>query len=166
MTPFLALILGFIAAVTGGVPASAQAGVPARVGLLSSHSAERETESKIGATAFRAGMKALGYVEPLNLVIEERHANGDRDRLRSHAAELVNARVQVIVTIGTDATQAARDITSSVPIVMAGVGDPVRAGLVASLAHPSGNITGTAIFSPEAARKADRDAEGGGPAHP
>src|SRR3954468_16112700 len=131
----------------------AQAADRARVGLLSLHSADQERAGGIGATAFRAGMQALGYTEPQNVVIEERHANGDKDQLRSLASELVAARVQIIVTVGTDATQAAQQSTSSIPIVMAGVGDAVRSGFVASLAHPGGNITGTAIFSPEATVK-------------
>src|SRR4051794_11330945 len=100
----------------------AQAADRARVGVLSLHSADQERAGGIGATAFRAGMQALGYTEPQNLVIQERHANGSRDRLRSLANELVAARVQVIVTVGTDATQAAKESTSSIPIVMAAVG--------------------------------------------
>ena len=69
-------------------------------------------------------MQRLGYREGQNLVIYERHADGDRARLQSLAAELVDARIEVIVAVGTDATEAARAITSSIPIVMAGVGDP------------------------------------------
>src|SRR3954447_1088071 len=95
---------------------------PRRVGVLSLHRADQEAAGKIGANAFRAGMRALGYTEPHDLIVEERHADGEPRRLPALAAELVRARVEIIVAVGTEATQAARDSTSSLPIVMAGVG--------------------------------------------
>jgi len=99
-------------------------------------------------------MQALGYREGQNLIIHERHAEGDRARLQSLAAELLSARIAVIVAVGTDATEAARATTSSIPIVMAaGVGDPLASGFAASLARPGGNITGIAIWGDEAAQK-------------
>ena len=111
-----------------------------------SHSAEDEKAGNIGATAFRAGMQALGYSEGQNFHLHERHADGDAALLSSLTAELLTKRVDVIVAVGTDATDAARQVTSSVPIIMAGVGDPIRAGFVFSLPYPGGNITGTALL--------------------
>ena len=90
------------------------------------------------------GMQALGYREGQNLIIYERHAEGDRARLQSLAAELVSARIEVIIVVGTDAAEAGREITSSIPIVMAGVGDPFATGFAASIARPGGNVTGFA----------------------
>jgi len=125
----------------------------ARVGVLSLQSLENEEADGIGASAVRAGMQALGYIEHENLVLVVRHARGDRTQLRSLAAELVAARVQVIVAIGTQATDAAREATTSIPIIMAAVGDPLGSGFVQSLARPGGNVTGIANWSPEAAAK-------------
>src|SRR5215207_1465675 len=90
------------------------------VGLLSLHSADHEKAGKIGASAFRAGMQALGYSEGRNFHLHEGHADGDATRLSSLAAELMAERVDVIVAVGTDATHAAREVTSSVPVIMAG----------------------------------------------
>ena len=145
------VVLG--AGICVGFPAAAQHAEPARVGLLSLHSLAQENAVGTGASAFRRGMQALGYREGQNLIIYERHAEGDRARLQSLAAELVSARIAVIVAVGTDATEAARETTSSIPIVMAGVGDPLASGFAASLARPGGNITGIAIWGDEAAQK-------------
>jgi len=120
---------------------------------LSLQSREKEEADGIGASAVRAGMQAIGYIEHENLVLEVRHARGDRTQLRSLAAELVAARVQVIVAVGTQATDAAREATTSIPIIMAAVGDPLGSGFVQSLARPGGNVTGIANWSPEAAAK-------------
>jgi putative tryptophan/tyrosine transport system substrate-binding protein len=98
-------------------------------------------------------MQALGYSEGRNFHLHERHADGDAARLSPLAAELLAQRVDVIVAVGTDATHAAREVTSSVPVIMAGVGDPVRAGFVFSLPYPGGNITGTALLNPETVGK-------------
>ncbi|MGH2374365.1 MAG: ABC transporter substrate-binding protein [bacterium] len=100
------------------------------------------------------GLRDLGYVEWKNLVIEWRYADGKLDRLRDLAAELVRLKVDVIVTAAPSSTRAARDATSTIPIVMAGVGgDPVEAGFVASLARPGGSITGVTSLSPELSGK-------------
>src|SRR5215203_1151169 len=145
------VVLG--AGICVGFPAAAQHAEPARVGLLSLHSLEQENAVGTGASASRRGMQALGYREGQNLIIYERHAEGDRARLQSLAAELVSARIKVIIAVGTDATEAAREITSSIPIVMAGVGDPLASGFAANLARPGGNMTGIAIWGDEAAQK-------------
>src|SRR5262249_55716747 len=103
--------------------------------------------------AFRQGLRDLGYVEGQNIIVEWRSAEGVLDRLPGLAAELVRHRVTVIVAAATPAALAARNATKAIPIVMAAVGDPVASGLVQSLAHPGGNVTGTANFSPEVVGK-------------
>jgi putative ABC transport system substrate-binding protein len=92
-------------------------------------------------------MRQLGYVEGKNLVIEHRWADGQYDRLSDLAADLVRLRVEVIVTVGDPVIQAAKRATTTIPIVMASVGDPVGRGFVASLARPGGNITGVSNFA-------------------
>jgi len=99
--------------------------------------------------AFLEGMRALGYVEGQNLVLEYRGAEGQLERLPTLAAELVQLKPEVIVTQGTPAALAAQHATTTIPIVMVGVGDPVGSGLVASLARPGGNVTGLASVSSE-----------------
>jgi len=91
---------------------------------------------------FRQGMQNLGYVEGKNLIIEWRSAEGKNERLPSLAAELVNFKVDVIVTVGAPAISAAQKATATIPIVMGGTSDPVGFGFVSSLARPAGNITG------------------------
>src|SRR5262245_34273430 len=90
----------------------------------------------------REALRKLGYVEGRNLVVEARFADADVAKLPDLAADLVRRRVDVIVTIGTPPVKAAKDATTTIPIVMAGSGDPVEHGLVASLAQPGGNVTG------------------------
>jgi putative ABC transport system substrate-binding protein len=103
--------------------------------------------------AFRQGLRNLGYVEGQNIAFEYRYAGGVQDRLALVAAELVRLPVDLIATFGTPASQAAKEATKTIPIVMMSVGDPVGAGLVASLARPGGNITGNTLVSPELAGK-------------
>ncbi len=92
--------------------------------------------------ATRDGLRELGYVESQNLIIEFRSALGQFDRIPEILAELIRLHVDVIVTIGDPVVFAAKQATSTIPIVMAGAGDPVGRGFVASLARPGGNITG------------------------
>src|SRR4051794_1230285 len=92
--------------------------------------------------AFRAMLASLGYVDGENLVLDVRHADYEPDRLAPLAAELVELQADVLVAAGTPAIQAALATTRTLPIVMAVSGDPVRAGLVSSLARPGGNVTG------------------------
>lgn len=99
--------------------------------------------------AFRGALRDLGYVEGRNLVLEYRWAEGKYDRLPDLASELVRLDVDVIVTHGTPGVLAAKRATTSIPIVIAAVADPVASGLVASLAHPGGNVTGSSYFAPE-----------------
>src|SRR5262249_54577465 len=97
----------------------------------------------------RQGLRDLGYVEGRNIAIEYRSAGGNFDRLRRAAVELAAVPVNVIVAFGSTATRAARKATSTIPIVMIGIGDPVRAGFVTNLARPDGNITGTTNLGPD-----------------
>jgi putative ABC transport system substrate-binding protein len=92
--------------------------------------------------AFRQGLRDLGYVEGQNLVIEDRYAEGQAERLPDLAAELVRLQVDVIVAAGAPTIRAAQHATRTIPIVMAGTADPVAQGFIASLARPGGNITG------------------------
>jgi len=96
---------------------------------------------------FRQRLSALGYVEGTNILIEERSAEGNAGRLTELARELAASKVDVIVTPTVTASRAARQATLTIPIVMVHAGDPVGAGLIASLARPGGNVTGTTNFS-------------------
>jgi len=99
--------------------------------------------------AFVQGLGDLGYVEGRNLVIEYRFAEGKLDQFPALAAELVALKVKVIVAPPTPAAEAAKQATKTIPIVFAGVGDPVGSGLVTSLARPGGNVTGLSGLNPE-----------------
>jgi ABC-type uncharacterized transport system substrate-binding protein len=98
-------------------------------------------ESKM-VQAFREGLRDAGYVEGRDVVVELRYANGDYDRVPQLAADLVQSKVDVILADSTPATRGAMRATSTIPIVMANIADPVGSGLVANLAHPGGNVTG------------------------
>ena len=126
-----------------GLSRAAEAQTPGRVyrlGLL------RPT-LRGGADRIVLALRELGYVEGQNLVVEPRYADGKLERLPALARELVQLRMDVLVSVGTAATQAARAATSTIPIVMWGNFDPVAAGFVTSLARPGGNITGILIAS-------------------
>jgi putative ABC transport system substrate-binding protein len=103
--------------------------------------------------AFRQGLREFGYVEGKNIVIEQRHAEGKLERLPALAGELVRLNVDVIVSAGPADTRAAKELTSTIPIVMAQDSDPVGNGFIASLARPGGNITGLATLAPEISGK-------------
>ncbi len=102
---------------------------------------------------FRQGLRELGYIEGNNFVIEWRFAEGKRERLPQLAAELVRLKVDVILTGGPTSTRAAKEATVAIPIVMGFDSDPVGSGFVASLARPSGNITGLSSLAPEISGK-------------
>jgi putative ABC transport system substrate-binding protein len=122
----------------GGVVAQAQPAKVVRIGFLGPTSAA----SNAGRMeALRAGLRDLGYLEGKNLVIESRWAEGKFDRLPELAAELVRLNVDVILTAGTPGIRAAKNATTTIPIVMVTSGDPVAFGFVASLSRPGGNIT-------------------------
>ncbi len=103
--------------------------------------------------AFRQGLRELGYVEGKNVVIEYRWAEGDTARIPDLMAELVRLNVDMIVTSITLAVQTAKQLTTTIPIVVVGIGDPVGTGLVASLARPGGNVTGLSGLAPELSGK-------------
>src|SRR5262245_5698635 len=98
--------------------------------------------------AFRQGLRDLGYLEGQNIAFEYRYANGLPDRLAEAAAELVRRPVDVIAVYGTPPARAAKQATTTIPTVMIGIGDPVGAGLVTSLARPGGNIRETPFSAP------------------
>ena len=102
--------------------------------------------------SFRQGLHELGYVEGKTIAIEYRSAEGKPDQLAELAAELVRLKVDIIFALGSPAIAAAKNATQTIPVVMSG-GDPIRSGLVASLARPGGNITGLSNFSPDLAGK-------------
>jgi putative ABC transport system substrate-binding protein len=126
-------------------PLLARAERIARVGYLGLTSASQQA---VRIDAFRAGLRNLGYVEGKNIQIEFCFADGDNDRLPGLAAELVGLNVDVIVAYATG-VPSARRVTATIPIVMATFGDAVATGIVANLAHPGGNVTGSTFFSPE-----------------
>jgi putative tryptophan/tyrosine transport system substrate-binding protein len=99
--------------------------------------------------AFPEGMRALGYVEGQNLVLEYRGAEGQYERFPDLVVELVRLKVDVLMVPSRSAALAAKQATSTIPIVMVGLGDPVGSGLVASLARPGGNITGVTSLAPD-----------------
>jgi putative ABC transport system substrate-binding protein len=144
----------FIAAFGGAAaawPRSARAqqvGKIYRIGILETLPA---TPNAANLNALRKGLRVLGYVEGQNLVIEYRSAEGRAERFPDLASELVRLKVDLIVTRGTPAARAAKNATTTVPVVMATMGDP-RA-IVASFAHPGGNITGMTTFSTELTAK-------------
>jgi len=144
----LSLIIAVVFA--SGVAQAQQATKGPRIGYLSASSAAA-LSSRI--EAFRQGLRELGYVEGKNIVIEWRSAEGKLERLPDLAAELVRLKVDIIVTSGPVLTSAAKEATSTVPIVMTLDPDPVGSGFVASLARPGGNITGLSILSPELSGK-------------
>ena len=135
----------------GGVVAQAQPSskVP-RIGYLTIASAASQA---VRTEAFRNGLRELGYVEGNNIVIESRSADEKLDRLAALAAELVRLKVNVIVTVGPVSTRAAKQATTTIPIVMAQDTDPVANGYVASLARPGRNITGLSTLAPEISGK-------------
>jgi ABC-type uncharacterized transport system substrate-binding protein len=103
--------------------------------------------------AFRQGLRELGYAEGRNIALEPRWAEGKYERYPAIAADLVRLKVHVIVAIGGAATKAAKQVTSTIPIVMSLVTEPVESGLVASLARPGANVTGTSIMAADLAGK-------------
>jgi len=129
--------------------ASQQPAFPRHVGVLAVSFSAESKEAK----QFRRGLLDAGYVEGRDVVIEWRYANGDYARAPELAADLVQRKVDVIVVQSTPAAQAVKRATSTIPIVMASVADPVGSGLVASLAHPVGNVTGLSLMATDLSAK-------------
>jgi putative ABC transport system substrate-binding protein len=127
-----------------------QPGKVFRIGFLDSSTA---SDNPHRFEAFTQALRQMGYAEGKNIAFERRFADGKFDRLPSLATELVRLNVDVILTTGGISTRAAKEATSTIPIVMVQDNDPVANGFVTSLAHPGGNITGLATFAPELAGK-------------
>jgi putative ABC transport system substrate-binding protein len=146
------LIAGFIVALSLGMlrplptADAQQLGRIPRVGVLS-------PSADSFLSALRQGLRELGYIEGRNISLEYRSAEGRAERLPELAAELVRLKVDVIVTITPPGVRAAKQATSTIPIVMGAVDDAVEQGFVASLARPGGNITGASSLNPELSGK-------------
>src|SRR5213594_3156260 len=147
---FLFWLLATVLLATASLVEAQQAKKVPRIGFLGATSPSIESAR---VAAFQQGLHELGYVEGKNIVIEWRWAEGKFDRLPDLAAELTRLDVDVIVTDSSTSTSAAKKATTTVPIVMAQVNDPVGNGFVASLARPGGNITGLATLAPEISGK-------------
>ena len=145
--------IGTLAGSLLAVPLAAEAQAPAKVPRIGFLSARPPTDNPYFIESFRQGLRELGYVEGQNIAIEYRFAEGRPERLLALAAELVLLKVDVIVTGGPPAPEAAKQATGTIPIVFAVAADPVAAGLVASLARPGGNVTGLASISGEVVGK-------------
>jgi putative tryptophan/tyrosine transport system substrate-binding protein len=143
----LTWLIGALAAPSVG---EAQPAVRPVIGILHAGST---SSLRPNVEAFRKGLRDLGYVEGKNVAIEYRYADGHAARLRALVADLLAMRVNVIVTSGTTATQAAKDATTTTPIVIAAGADPVIMGFAQSLARPGGNITGISIHAGELLQK-------------
>ena len=148
----------FIKAITSSAAAAAwpleartqqRSNVP-RVGYLFSFT---RAEGEHLWEACRQGLRDLGYVEGQNIILEPRLAEGHNERLATLAAELVQLKVDVIVAAATPASRAAKAATSTIPVVFVAVGDPVKAGLVATLAQPGGNVTGLSLLTSDLSGK-------------
>jgi putative ABC transport system substrate-binding protein len=141
------LVITILLATVSSTEAQQPKKVP-RIGYLS-----LRASASAGDRAFLQGLKDLGYVPGQNIHIENRWAAGKVDRLSGLADELVRLKVDVIVAAATPAVQAAKNATTTIPIVMASAADPVGTGFVSSLARPGGNITGVSNMMPELAGK-------------
>ncbi len=141
---FIAVLSGAAVAWPLGGSAQQAAKVP-RIGYLTGNLASNPHTRE----AFLQGLRDLGYVEGRNVLIEYRDVEGKYERLPALAAELVALEVDVILAAGTPQPLAAKQATSTIPIVFAGAADPVGSGLVTSLARPGGNVTGLSLLSPE-----------------
>jgi putative ABC transport system substrate-binding protein len=142
----LAMLLVLVLGICGAVAEAQQPTKIPRIGLLDSSTA---SGSAVLVDAFRQEMSKLGWIEGKNIAIEYRFAEQKPERLPELAADLVRLKVDLIVTSGGTTPLTAKKATTTIPIVMAGGGDPVGAGLVTSLARPGGNVTGNSSLTPE-----------------
>ncbi len=143
------LVVIFCAALLAAPLAAAAEEKVYRIGYIASGSSPAPSAHD----PLKRALSTLGWNEGQNVAFERRYADGKPDRLPALAAELVSREVRVIVAIGTPATRAAKDATTTIPIVMVNVADPIRSGLVKSLARPGSNVTGMAMSGPEITRK-------------
>jgi putative ABC transport system substrate-binding protein len=153
VNPTLGALFGIVLSVIAFAPPCAAAERMWRLGFLDL--SVQPSEPLAGnLKPFLEGLRDLGYVERRDFVIEARYANADVARVQRLVEELVAARVDIIVTVGTPTTVAAKRATTKIPIVMTGVTDPIGRGLIASLSRPGGNVTGfTHLPGPEFSHK-------------
>jgi putative ABC transport system substrate-binding protein len=142
---FLAVLLAVAVIADAQQPKKVQ-----RIGYLSNFDPASDSAR---SEVIRLALRDLGYIEGKNIVIEWRSGKGNRDRQRALAAELVRLKVDVIIAVGSGDIRAAKEATTTIPIVMINSGDAVGSGFVASLARPGGNITGLSTFRPELSGK-------------
>src|SRR6266567_9101933 len=135
-----------------GTLAQQRAKIP-RIGVLMPGHAVGPDASRVMMNAIIEGLSDLGYTDGQNIIIERRFGESNPDRLREAAAELVDRQVDVIVAQSTTAARPAKQATSLIPVVVVGMADPVEDELVASLARPGGNVTGTTFLGPELVAK-------------
>ena len=138
-----------VAVVLLAVAVIAEAQQPARVPRIGYLTNAPLSVISINRDVFRQGLRELGYIEGKNIIFEWRSGEQSRERQRAMAAELVRLKVDVIVAGGSGDIRAAKEATSTIPIVMVNSGDAVASGFVASLARPGGNITGLSTLRPE-----------------
>jgi putative ABC transport system substrate-binding protein len=136
--------IAFVLVLTGAVAEAQQPGKTLRIGFLDSSTA---SGMAVLVDVFRQELSNLGWIEGKNIATEYRFSQGRDDRLPELAADLVRLKVDLLVVAGTTAAAAAKKATTTIPIVITNAGDPVGAGLVASLARPGGNITGLSSLS-------------------
>ena len=148
---FITLIGG--AAAAWPLAARAQPTKLQRIGVLSPGHSEGADASRATLNGLLEGLRDLGYREGQNITIEREYGEADVERLRELAAELVRRQVDVIVAFSTTAARPAKQATNIIPIIAIAMADPVEDGLVASLARPGGNVTGTSFLGPELVTK-------------
>ena len=124
-----------------------------RIGVLATGRSEGSDTSRVTLNSLLVGLRELGYTEGQNIAIEREFGESNADRLRELAVELVKRQVDVIVALSTTAARPAKQATSVIPIIVIAMADPVEDELVASLARPGGNVTGTTFLGPELVAK-------------
>jgi len=148
---FLALVSGV--AVTWPLAVQAQQRDPIRrIGLLLPY-IESDAQAQARVAAFRGALEERGWADGRNVAFDFRYTEGRADRLPALAADLAQIKVDVILTAGTESTDAARKATTTIPVFMAAVDDPIAAGFIISLARPGGNVTGASLLATELTAK-------------
>ena len=142
----LSVVLPILSLISAHPAEAQQTGKILRIGFLDNSTA---SGSAVLVEAFRQELSKLGWIEGKNITIEYRFAEQKNERLPELAADLVRLKVDLIVTSGGPTPLAAKKATTTIPIVMTSAGDPVGAGLVASLARPGGNVTGLSSLATE-----------------
>jgi putative ABC transport system substrate-binding protein len=150
---FIALLLSSTAVAWPRIVRAQQGTKIPRIGVLSPSRSEDASPNRVTLKAFVAGLRELGYVDGQNITIQRELSEANANRLREAATQLVNHNVDVIVTLSTTAARPAKQATNLIPIVAIGMADPVADELVASLARPGGNVTGTTFLGPQLVTK-------------